>query len=182
MAQSNRKPKTNPVAAGIKVIASKSCPSLSTNSTITYQLGRDSSDALHIRLHENSGGGFFNDDWHSAQELADALRSVADEESVTSRALAPLFHGRSANTPAFFAAVLRNEGALLPYRNMARRHVVGDLNAFLKQTDPKKSAAQPATRAKPTPKKKKAPATRAKPTPKKKKAPARRKTKASPAK
>ena len=164
MAQSNRKPKVDPAATSIKVIASKSCPSLSTNSTISYQLGRDSTDALHIRLHENSGGGFFNDDWHSAQELADALRSVAGEESITSRVLAPLFRGRSANTPSFFAAVLRSEGALLPYRNMSRRHVVGDLDAFLKQSNPKKASSKPARTAR------------------KKKVTSRSKSKASPAK
>src|SRR6056297_4020769 len=98
MANSKRKSETDPVAAGIKVIASKSCPSLSGNCTIAYKLGCDADDALHIRLHENSGGGFFNNDWYPAQEIVDALKEADSGEPVTSRALAQLFRRRSANS------------------------------------------------------------------------------------
>ena len=167
MAKSKSKSDTVPVTADIKVVASKSCPSLSGNCTIAYKLGLDADNALHIRLHENSGGGFFNNEWYPAQVLADALRAVGSEESVTSRAFASIFRGRSANSPAFFAAVLRNEGALLPYKRTSRHHVVGDLDAFLRQGD------QSAGKAKSTPRKKSAA---------KGKAPSQRKSKASPAK
>ena len=119
----------------MKVISTKTCSSLSGKSTITYKLGRDEANALYIRLHENTGGGFFNDDWYPAQELADSIQAAASSEGLTSTALRPLFRGRSANTPAFYSAVLRNEGALLPYKRTVRRHLVGDLEAFLTQTE-----------------------------------------------
>ena len=159
MAKSNSKSDLNPVTAGIKVIASKTCASLSGNCTIAYKLGRDKENALYIRLHENSGGGFFNNDWYPAQAIVDALKSADSGEPVTSSALAQLFRRRSANTPAFFAAVLRNEGVLLPYKRTSRRHVIGDLDAFLKQSGdvpskPKRKAqAKPAKTAKTTPRK-----------------------------
>ena len=133
MANSKRKSETDPVASGIKVIATKTCPSLSGKSQITYKLGLSEDDTLHIRLHENSGGGFFNGGWYPAGAIVAALRDVEADESVTSRAIAPLFRGRSANTPAFLTAALRNEGALLPYKRTSRRHIIGDLDAFLKQ-------------------------------------------------
>ena len=153
MAKSNIKSDLDPVTAGIKVIASKTCSSLSGNCTIAYKLGRDKEDALYVRLHENSGGGFFNNDWYPAQAIVDALKEADSGEPVTSRALAQLFRRRSANTPAFFAAVLRNEGVLLPYKRTSRRHVIGDLDAFLTQSEsntpnvkrkaaPKKKAAK----------------------------------------
>lgn len=157
----------DPETAGIKVIASKTCPSLSGKSTIAYKLGLDTDNALHIRLHENSGGGFFNNEWYPAQVIVDALRDAGNSETVTSRVLAPLFQGRSANSPAFFAAVLRNEGVFLPYKRTSRRHVIGDLDAFLRQ------GKQSARKAKSAPRKK---------TAAKGKAPSRSKSKASPAK
>ena len=159
MANSKRKSETDPVAAGIKVIASKSCPSLSGNCTIAYKLGRDADDALHIRLHENTGGGFFNGGWYPAKTIVDLLRAEGKVESVTSRVIAPLFRGRSANSPAFLTAVLRNEGVLLPYKRTSRRHIIGDLDAFLKQSGdvpskPKRKAqAKPTKTAKTTPRK-----------------------------
>jgi hypothetical protein len=128
MAKLSSKSTTTPV---IKVVASKSCPSLSGKCTIGYKLGLDPEGNLHVRLHQNSGGGFFNHDWIPAQALVDALTEADTGESVTSMALAPLFRGRSANSPAFFAAVLRSEGALLPYRKTSRYHLLGDLAAFL---------------------------------------------------
>lgn len=133
MATSRTQTKTDPVGSSIKVISTKSCSSLSGKCTITYKLGRSEQGDLHIRLHENSGGGFFNDDWYPATVIVDALLAVGKVESVTSRVIAPLFRGRSANTPAFLTAVLRNEGALLPYKRTSRRHIIGDLDAFLKQ-------------------------------------------------
>ncbi len=159
MANSKRKSETDPVAAGIKVIASKSCPSLSGNCTIAYKLGRDADDALHIRLHENTGGGFFNGGWYPAKTIVDLLRAEGKVESVTSRVIAPLFRGRSANSPAFLTAVLRNEGVLLPYKRTSRRHIIGDLDAFLKQSGdvpskPKRKAQAKTTKtAKTTPRK-----------------------------
>ena len=63
----------------------------------------------------------------------DLLLALGKVESLTSRTIAPLSQGKSANTPAFLAAVLRNEGVLLPYKRTSRYHVIGDLDAFLQQ-------------------------------------------------
>lgn len=166
MANSQSESGIDPAALGIKVVASKSCPSLSGKCTITYKLGRDAENTLHIRLHGNTGGGFFNNEWYPAQTIVEALQEAGNAEPVTSRVLAPLFRGRSANTPAFFTAALRNEGVLQQYKRTERRHLVGDLDAFLNQTPSKP------VQSKKSPRKK---------SPPKKKAPSRAKSKASPA-
>ena len=158
MATSKRNSQSNPIGTDIKVVASKSCPSLSGKCTISYKLGLDPEGKLFRRLHENSGGGFFNNDWVYAQALVDALLAVKGSKTLTSMALAPLFRGRSANTPSFLTAVLRHEGALLPYKKTSRLHVIGDLDGFLKCGDaaaqvnsrpPRKKAASKKTRSKP---------------------------------
>ena len=161
MATSKRNSPSTPVGTDIKVVTSKSCPSLSGKCTISYKLGLDPDGNLHLRLHENSGGGFFNDDWVSAQALVDALLAVKGSKTLTSMALAPLFRGRSANTPSFLTAVLRNEGALLPYKRTSRHHVIGDLDGFLKcgevatqvnNRPPREKTAKKKTSSRPTPK------------------------------
>ena len=141
------------MAAGIRTVSKKECPSLSGKSTLIYAVGRDDAGTLYLRLHENDGGtGFFNDEWVKAEDLTAALEAHEGEDGMSSMVLAPLFRGRSANTQAFFAAVLRNEGALLPYKRGSRLHMLGDLNAFLQQgagkAPPRKPTAQRKPRAK----------------------------------
>jgi hypothetical protein len=150
------------MAAGIKVIATKQCPSLSGKSTLTYKLGRDDAGTLYLRLHEGTGGGFFNDEWIKAEDLAAALQAHQGDDGMSSMVLAHLFRGRSANTQAFFAAVLRNEGALLPYKRGSRLHKVGDLNAFLQQSAGKTTARKAPAQRKPRAKAKTAPARKTK--------------------
>lgn len=71
----------------------------------------------------------------SRRTLFKRCRQRSKEEALTSLALLPVFRGRSANMPSFVMAILRNEQAVLPYRRTARRHVLGDLDAFLAQAD-----------------------------------------------
>lgn len=154
MATSKRKSKAESSVSNIRVISTKTCSSLSGKSTITYMLGLDQNDDLHFRLHENSGGGFFNDEWYPALAFAEALRAAGGAESVTSRVFGPMFLGRSANSPAFFAAVFRAEGVLLPYKRTSRHHVVGNIEAFLRLGDQSGRKPQSTPRKKPTPKSK----------------------------
>lgn len=72
MATSNKDPAT----AGIKVIAIRTCPILSGNgSTLTYKLGVDDEKKLHLRIHENSGGGVFDESWYLAEDTVQALQA-----------------------------------------------------------------------------------------------------------
>jgi hypothetical protein len=129
-----KSPETDPVTSGIRVIDTKTCPSLSAKGTITYKLGRDPEGTLWIRLHENTGGGFFNDDWIQAAKLVEPLAQCSSDKGISSLVLGSLFRGRSANTQAFFAAVLRAEGVLLPWKRGSRVHKLGDVDAFLNQS------------------------------------------------
>jgi hypothetical protein len=115
----------------ITVIDTRECISISGNSTITYKLGKSPEGELHVRLHENTGGGFFNDHWVKATDLIEAVKHAATDTGLSSAALRGLFRGNSTNTPAFFTAVLRAEGVLLPQRSKSRRHLLGDVETFL---------------------------------------------------
>ena len=62
-----------------------------------------------IRIHGNTGPGFFNDEWIAVSKVIDSLPKG---EPFTSFALRSVFKGRSMNSRAFLMAVLSNEGVV----------------------------------------------------------------------
>ena len=48
-----KKPEHNP---DIKVIKTATCKTISAKSILTYQIGADTNDEIHVRVHANSGG------------------------------------------------------------------------------------------------------------------------------
>ena len=90
-----------------KILKTGTCPSVSGKSTLTYQIGKASSD-IQIRIHENTGAGRFSAEWLSLAVIEKAVGKTP----FTSSKLKELFHGKSINTSAFMLAVLLNEGWL----------------------------------------------------------------------
>jgi hypothetical protein len=91
----------------IRIVKKATCPSLSGRTTLSYHLGLNESAELFIRIHNNTGGGIYNDDWTA---LSSALTLLSDqEEPFSCSALSPLFKNRSNNTPGFIMAALLKE-------------------------------------------------------------------------
>ena len=93
----------------IRILKTGECPSLSGKSKLTYQIGSDTDNNVHVALTGNTGAGVFNKDWISLEEIHTML---ANKEKVTSGSLHELFDGRSSNSAGFFVAVLLKEGIL----------------------------------------------------------------------
>jgi hypothetical protein len=158
MPRRKQDPNSTSASGAIKVIATKTCKTLNGKSQLTYQLGRDDTGDVYLRLYDNSGGGFFDNSWVPLQKIGEVLRQADSPSGLTSFALLPLFRGKSANNSGFFAAVLRAEKALIPYkRNQQRRHALGDLDVFLKQSGKGATASKPRTKRATTPKTKTTP-------------------------
>jgi hypothetical protein len=96
-------------APSIKPLRKSTCPTLSGKATLTYELGKDTSKALHYRVTENDGGGFFSTEWLPWKDIEVAIYA---DEPVTSICLRSLFKGKSVNTSGFLMAVLVAEGLL----------------------------------------------------------------------
>ena len=62
----------------IRVLKIATCKSLSGSSDLTYHLGCDAQDNLHIRLWSNSAGGLHSKHWFS---LAGILAKLTDDRS-----------------------------------------------------------------------------------------------------
>ena len=89
----------------IKIVKTASCPSLSGNSTITYELGSQG-DQQFIRLSGNSAGGLFCKEWVTL-ELVEQL--ISGSPKLTSKILQPLYAGKSSNSAGFLLACMINE-------------------------------------------------------------------------
>lgn len=90
---------------GINIVKVDSCPSLTGKSTLTYHIGCHADD-IHIRIHANTGGGYFSPEWIAFHAIQQTLEKQT--RPFSSMLLKPLFKGKSSNTPAFLLAALKH--------------------------------------------------------------------------
>ena len=105
----------------MRILRIANCPTLSSKSTLTYHIGYD--DKIHFRVHANTGGGYFSQEWVALKDIQAVLTGT-----FSSIPLHPLFRGKSVNTPAFLLAVLTHEKLLLPVK--PRSYKWADLKVF----------------------------------------------------
>ena len=91
-----------------RIIKIAKCSTCSGKTNLTYHLGSTEKNQVYIRIVENSGGGFFSEEWVAF----DATLSVLDKapHPITADPFFSLFKGKSVNTPGFLLAVLKHEG------------------------------------------------------------------------
>ena len=113
----------------LRVIKIASCPTSSGKTTLTYQVGCNAENEIHIRVVENTGGGLFSPEWLSIDSIQTAMSQAA--LPLTSFPLIKLLQGKSTNTPAFFMAALRNEGLVRNLEGKIRGFEILDDSAFV---------------------------------------------------
>ena len=158
--------------ADVRIVSALSCPSVSGKSKLTYHLAVHGTEPV-IRIHGNTGPGFFNDEWIPVSKVIDSLPKG---EPFTSFALRSVFKGRSMNSRAFLMAVLSNEGVVKRSTENPRCWERADIDGFLARvqaespgtSQPKAPANRPAAH-KSTASKKPAAKAPLKPVPKSKK-------------
>jgi hypothetical protein len=92
----------------MRIIKIASCPTCSGKAKLTYHFGCTKDNQLHIRIVENSGGGFFSEEWVPLKATLAALDKAP--HPITAIPFINLFIGKSVNTPGFLLAVLKQEG------------------------------------------------------------------------
>ena len=90
---------------------------------------------IYLRVHSNTGGGFFSQEWISLRDILTALKKRPDGKPITSILLNPLFRGRSANTPGFLMAVLLHEKVVRSMQGKLRRHELMDPSVFTEKVE-----------------------------------------------
>jgi len=89
----------------IIVTKTATCPTLSGETTLTYEVGTTEQDTYY-RIVGNSGKGLFCKDWIALSQITDLLAV----SSITSSSLKPLYPGKSANNAGFLLAALKADG------------------------------------------------------------------------
>jgi hypothetical protein len=117
--------------ASMHILKTDSCKTLSGKSTLGYQIGRTPDAEIHLRVHSNSGDGFFSPEWITWEDIRRTLEKCPKGISVTSFVLQPPFRGKSVNIPAFLTAVLIRENVLCPLKGKQRLHVILDPKDFM---------------------------------------------------
>jgi hypothetical protein len=120
---------TNPEA--MRILKTATCPSLSGKSKLTYQIGCTAKSDIQFRVSANSAAGFFSDEWVPLNAIQQAFDKVPSGESITSFILHPLYSGKSANTPGFLFAALKNEGLVQPAKDKQRSYERSDPKGFM---------------------------------------------------
>jgi len=113
-----RKPEDHP---DMKVLKTATCKTISAKSTLTYQVGSED-DELYIRITNNTGGGFYSGEWVAMNDIRAILDEHPEGTPVSSFMLAPIFSGKSVNTPGFALSVLVHEKLLVPMNGKKRNH------------------------------------------------------------
>lgn len=121
-----------PTEAEIRVLKVAQCPSLSTASMLSYQVGC-MGDKLLFRLVANSASGYFNKDWIPLASIVDVFDGLPEGKTITCFTLDSLYQKKSTNSPGFLLAVLKAEGLVVPdeersYQIIHGRHQPASFN------------------------------------------------------
>jgi len=114
----------------MRVLSTGTCDTLSGISRLTYHVGSMPDGEIYIRVHSNTEGGFFSQEWIALQDILRALEKRPEGKPITSILLNPLFRGKSANTPGFLMAVLLHEKVIRSMQGKLRRHKLMNPSVF----------------------------------------------------
>ena len=110
----------------MRVLSTGTCDTLSGSSRLTYHIGCAPDGEIYLRVHSNTGGGFFSQEWIALRDILTALKKRPDGRPITSILLMPLYRGRSANTPGFLLSVLLHEKVVRSMQGKLRRHQLAE--------------------------------------------------------
>jgi hypothetical protein len=121
---------TDELDDSMRVLATGTCDTLTGSSRLTYHIGSLPDGEIYLRVHSNTGGGFFSQEWISLRDILTALKKRQDGKPIASILLNPLFRGKSSNTPGFLLAVLLHEKVIRSMQGKLRRHELMDPSVF----------------------------------------------------
>jgi hypothetical protein len=125
----------DPLDESMTVVRTGTCDTLTKKSRLTYQVGSLPDGEVYIRIHKNSGNGFFSQEWISLADIRKVLSKIPVGKPVTAIMLNDLFTGKSVNTPGFLLAVLVHEKLLIPMQGKKRSHEPCDPEKIMEWTN-----------------------------------------------
>lgn len=115
-----------PATPKVRIVKVNTCPSLSGRSELTYHMGCIG-EAIQLRVYQNSGKGYFNQEWIPFINIMEVLDS---QDPITAASLRSIFVGKSVNTAGFFLAVLKDLGLIELSKESRRSYTPRSVEAF----------------------------------------------------
>jgi hypothetical protein len=66
--------KSDELDDSMRVLSTGTCETLSGSSKLTYHIGCMPDGEIYLRVHSNTGGGFFSQEWISLRDILTALK------------------------------------------------------------------------------------------------------------
>lgn len=119
--------KEAPVASGPRYVALKNAIASKlgkhADGAISYKVACDiGRTELFLTITDNSSGGYFSREYVSVARIEELFANL-DQSSFPSKALKPVFTGRSSNNAGFLAAILHAEGLFSRAADSETKHV-----------------------------------------------------------
>ena len=124
-----------PALPSPEIILTSKCKTVSSKSTLTYNVAVDDKRKAFIRLISNTGGGYFSDEWVLIDEINNTLKAIPSDQPISSIHLFPLFKGKSVNTPGYLLAVLINEKVLVADQENKRLYAFSGMSKLMEKID-----------------------------------------------
>ena len=121
----------------LRIIKIATCTSLSSRSTLTYQIGcienPDGKVDIRFRIKSNTSRGFFSKEWISTNTIQAVFEKLPPDCAVSSMNFNGIFSGKSVNTSGFLLAVLKAESLMVPVKGKHRAYLRGKPDEFADQ-------------------------------------------------
>ncbi len=114
----------------IRTLRTETCNTLSGSTKITYNISCTTDSKIYFRISNNTGGGFYSNEWVAWDAIQQALKQCPKDVPITSLFLYPLFKGKSVNTPSFLLAALKHLKLVQPLKDKKRNHELLDFKPF----------------------------------------------------
>ena len=114
-------------AEHMRVLKTDTCLSLSERSMLTYEIGVNQEQHLHLRITANSSRGYYSAAWVAYSAIEPLLMQA---DTLSAATLSGLFKGGSVNTPGFLMAVLKHLGVIHAVAEKKHAHQYDDAGDF----------------------------------------------------
>lgn len=142
--------------SAILMLQQGQCPVISpaSSSVLTFEVGHCAKEgAFYVRVSDNTGGGFFSNEWISLADIEATIEEQPDDLPFKATVFRKLYVSRGLNNYGFLAAVLRHLGILKPVDRAPYSHRPGEMKGFIAAMEDllatramKVSSKKPATR------------------------------------
>ena len=150
MAKTPTTPTDETDETGMTIIRSARTMNLLQTATIEYEIARDDTDGVWVRLSDYEGNGNYCKAWVNLDKAIASLQEFEKRQAITSFALKDVFPANtSSNSWGFLLSVLLAEGLVEPLEDNKRRYRLRDPATFLGSLEKLKAEHSGSAKGKP---------------------------------